>query len=259
MEEPTLHKNPTPQTGSLNPTLSSFDYSFISTIARIAVYDDLKSAPRIIEIKPAPTNDYIESLASKVYEQAKLAGGSIPYTIIREVSENLIHAQFSEIVISIIDKGNTIRFSDQGPGIKNKDNSVLPGFTSAIEPMKSYIRGVGSGFPIVKEYLDVSQGTITIDDNLETGSVITISLVKKVDEKPLIPLIPPLNTREKQVIPLFLEEGALGVTDIVRLTGLPQSSTHVILRKLEEYGLLEKTTGQKRILTDFGYEISSSL
>lgn len=236
-----------------------FNYSFISTVARIAIYDDLKSAPRIIEIDPAPTNDYIEALASKVYEQSKLAGGNLPYTIIREVSENLIHAQFTEIVISIFDQGNTIRFSDQGPGVKNKDKSILPGFTSAVEPMKKYIRGVGSGFPIVKDYLDISQGTITIEDNLESGSVITLSLAKKSEQPIIDSLIPPLNSREKQLIPLFLQEGALGVTDIVRLTGLPQSSTHVTLKKLEDYGVLEKTAGQKRILTDFGYQISNSL
>ena len=41
--------------------------------------------------------------------------------------------------------------------------------------MKSYIRGVGSGLPIVKEYLDFTHGTISIEDNLGTGSVVTIS------------------------------------------------------------------------------------
>ena len=41
--------------------------------------------------------------------------------------------------------------------------------------MKSYIRGVGSGLPIVKEYLEFTHGTITIEDNLGSGSVVTIS------------------------------------------------------------------------------------
>ena len=94
-----------------------------------------------------------------------------PYTVIREVSENFIHARFAEIIVSILDEGNTIRFADQGPGIMMKDKAQLPGFTSAIEPMKHYIRGVGSGLPIVKEYLDFSHGTISIEDNLGTGAV----------------------------------------------------------------------------------------
>ena len=154
----------------------AFDFTFVPTTARIALYDDLLSAPRVIEVKPAETTQYIESLASTVYEQARQAGGSIPYTVIREVSENFIHARFREIIVSVLDAGNTIRFADQGPGIPYKDQAQKPGFSSAVEPMKKYIRGVGSGLPIVRDYLDVSHGNITIEDNLGRGSVVTISV-----------------------------------------------------------------------------------
>ncbi|WP_425226276.1 ATP-binding protein [Raoultibacter timonensis] len=242
---------------------ADFNYTFVETIARIAVYDDLRSAPRVIEIQPNTTAEFIENLASKIYEQAKLSGGTIPYTVIREVSENFIHAQFSEIIVSILDQGKTIRFSDQGPGIANKNKAQLPGFTSAIEPMKHYIRGVGSGLPIVKDYLDFSNGTITIEDNLECGAVVTVSLAppqKEQQHQPRIEsLTPPLSAREKEFLPFFLHEGALGVTDLVNLTGMPQSSTYVTLKKLEEYGLIEKTVNQKRILTDLGFQVANSL
>ena len=76
------------------PQGASFDYSFVDTVGRIALYDDLRSAPRVVEIKPADTAAYIEALASTVYEQSHGAGGTIPYTVIREVSENFIHARF---------------------------------------------------------------------------------------------------------------------------------------------------------------------
>ena len=262
----------------------AFDYTYVQTVARIAQYDDLRSAPRITEIQPAPTADFIEHLASKIYEQAKMAGGTIPYTVIREVSENFIHARFAEIIVSILDEGNTIRFADQGPGIMMKDKAQLPGFTSAIEPMKHYIRGVGSGLPIVKEYLDFSHGTISIEDNLGTGAVVTISLKSNEEPaaasaqespydlrrpamggkggrapQPAMPPLPPLSQRERDFLPIFLSEGALGVTDLARLTGVPQSSTYVTLSKLEEAGLIEKTAGQKRILTDLGFHVANSL
>lgn len=154
-----------------------FDFTFVETTGRIALYDDLRSAPRIIEISPAETAAYIEALASNVYEQARGAGGSIPYSVIREVSENFIHARFKEVVVSILDRGNTIRFADHGPGIPSKEKAQMPGFTSASEPMKKYIRGVGSGLPLVRDYLESFRGTITIDDNLGTGAVVTVSLV----------------------------------------------------------------------------------
>lgn len=249
----------------------SFDFTYVKTTARIAVYDDLRSAPRVIEIPPGPTNEYIEALASTTFDHAKRCGGSIPYTAIREVSENFIHARFNEIVVSILDEGNTIRFADQGPGIAHKDQAQLPGFTSAIEPMKKYIRGVGSGLPIVKEYLEFSHGHITIEDNLDTGAVVTISLQDKPTEEPVavrsrdrqqrkraVPA-PPLTQRERDFLELFLEEGALGITDLVNLTDAPQSSTHATLKKLEEAGLIERTAGRKRILTDMGYEVANSL
>lgn len=164
------------------PQGASFDYSFVDTVGRIALYDDLRSAPRVVEIKPADTAAYIEALASTVYEQSHGAGGTIPYTVIREVSENFIHARFKEVVVSILDKGNTIRFADHGPGIPSKEKAQMPGFSSAVKPMKNYIRGVGSGLPIVREYLESSHGTITIEDNLGTGAVVTVSLVREEDD-----------------------------------------------------------------------------
>ncbi len=154
----------------------SYDYTFVTSVARIALYDDLRSAPRVTEIMPASTPDYIEALASTIYNQAKQAGGSIPYTVVREVSENFIHARFTEIIVSILDGGNTIRFADQGPGISDKKKAQLPGFSSAVEPMKGYIRGVGSGLPIVCDYLDFTHGSISIDDNIGQGTVVTISM-----------------------------------------------------------------------------------
>ena len=153
-----------------------FDYSFVDTVGNIAIYDDLLSGPRVVKVQPADTATYIESLASGIYEYAREAGGSIPYTVIREVSENFIHAQFKEVLVTIRDQGNTISFADHGPGIPSKEKAQMPGFSSAVEPMRNYIRGVGSGLPIVREYLESSHGTITIEDNLGTGAVVTISL-----------------------------------------------------------------------------------
>lgn len=386
IEQPDQHDE------SFDENSEEYDYAHVNSVARIAQYDDLRSAPRVTEITPAPTGEFIERLALSIYEQARTSGGTIPYTVIREVSENFIHARFTEVTVSILDKGNTIRFADQGPGINQKEKAQFPGFTSAIEPMKSYIRGVGSGLPIVKEYLDFSHGTISIEDNLGTGSVVTISLQADKELKvgthqtphdeflqqdnqivaqqeyvsedtsrvnmgqstspqfgesfqgysspttyheapinrgsyPASPypeyraqtptygtqrtnmpyqempyqalppyglpadpyaqahlgrqdygyqgmpqpmhqpgnpysvtsLIPPLSQRERDFLPIFLNEGALGVTDLARITGVPQSSTYVTLSKLEQAGLIEKTVGQKRILTDLGYQVASSL
>ena len=62
------------QDESADDGTESFDYTQVRAVARIALYDDLRSAPRVTEIHPAPTAEFIESLASKIYEQAKSAG-----------------------------------------------------------------------------------------------------------------------------------------------------------------------------------------
>ena len=243
-----------------------FNYSYVETAARIAIYDDLKAAPHVIEIQPNKTAEFIEDLASTVYQQAQLKGGTIPYTAIREVSENFIHAHFAEIVVSILDGGKTIRFADQGPGIKNKEKAQLPGFSSAVEPMKKYIRGVGSGLPIVKEYLSFSQGTITIEDNLTEGAVVTLSInmnkeVQKEKEEPEISIqsLVNLNEREKKFLLLFAKHGTLGVTDLVSLSGVAQSSTYAVLEKLESKKLIKKRKDKKRTLTKQGIEVAEAL
>lgn len=152
------------------------DLSFVDKPARIAVYDDLLSSPRVIEIMPNNTRDFIGDLSSKVYEAAKFAGGQIPYTVISQVAENFIHSYFTEVVVSVLDNGNTIRFSDQGPGIPDKQKALTPGFSTATAQMKEVIHGVGSGLPIVSEYMKSKSGKITLEDNMTTGAVVTISL-----------------------------------------------------------------------------------
>ncbi len=151
-------------------------YDFVESPARVAVYDDLLSSPRIIDIEPDSTKEFISSLAASVYGAAKDAGGTIPFSIILQVAENFIHSRFQEMVVSVLDGGNTIRFADQGPGIPDKEKAQQPGYSSATAPMKRYINGVGSGLPIVREYMETKHGTVRIEDNLNTGAVVTISL-----------------------------------------------------------------------------------
>ena len=168
----------------------NIDFAFVNSPARIALYDDMLSSPRIIDVKPAETG----KLSAEIYNQAQQLGGSIPYTIISQVAENFIHASFKEMVVSIFDSGNTIRFTDQGPGIADKLKAQQPGYSSATREMKAYINGVGSGLPIVREYLDTKHGTIHIEDNMNSGAVVTISLVDKESAEGPAGETPPISS-----------------------------------------------------------------
>ena len=101
--------------------------------------------------------------------------------VIREVVENFIHSYFRQPTISILDRGDTIRFSDQGPGIEEKERALEYGTTSATEEMRRYIRGVGSGLPYVQQYMQDKGGSLTIDDNMAGGTIVTISAVARGD------------------------------------------------------------------------------
>ncbi len=144
--------------------------------ARIAVYDDAAAAPRVVIVEPNDIRSYLEEITATVAKLAQDQGGKIPFTVIREVVENLIHAYFIEPTISILDQGNTIRFSDQGPGIKDKDRALEYGTTSATNEMKRYIRGVGSGLPYVQQWLEDKGGSLSIEDNIHNGTVVTVTL-----------------------------------------------------------------------------------
>ena len=234
-----------------------FDYTHVPAPARVAVYDDMKAPPRIIEIEPAPTNEFIETLSACINEQMKLLGGQIPYTPIREVAENFIHAQFKDMVVSILDGGNTVRFCDQGPGVASRERAVLPGFTSATEPMKNYIRGVGSGLPMVKSYLDVTNGRLTIEDNLARGAVVTISLAPIKEPVP-VPL-PILDEKQIVLLKLIESHGELGPVEAAHLANMSQSTAQYKLDQMQEAGLLEKDARKKRILTEYGKAVSKQI
>lgn len=231
-------------------------------LARIAVYDSLAASPRCEDVVGGDSRGFIETLAARVYELAREQGGRVPYTLIREIAENSIHAGFNEVIVTILDGGNTIRFSDQGPGIADKDRAFLPGYSTASLEMKRVIRGVGSGLPIVKECLSFSDGSISVEDNLGSGTVVTLRVDPPSREpepdpepEPAGPephAAPRLSTRQKQVLSLVLELAAVGPSSVSSELGVAPSTAYRDLAQLEEAGLLAKDGFGKRVLTEDG-------
>lgn len=254
----------------------------IPTRARVAIYDSPASAPRVIDVDPGPILEYLEDLTTTVYRLAQEQESDIPFTVIREICENFLHAGFSEPVVSILDKGRTLRFADQGPGFHDGAKALKPGFTTATTEMKCFIRGVGSGLPIVSDYLGFCGGSILIEDNLGSGSVVTISSVRtSVDhptsadvfratfstasDTPLVSEDPPslltyddttatatplLTTRQKQVLALVMESGSnAGPSLVSKELDVGISTAYRDLASLEEFGLIAAEKGKRRLTT----------
>ena len=169
----------------------------VTNPTRIAIFDDPAAAPRVVVIQPSDVRSYLEEITATVTRLAKEQGGKISFTVIREVVENLVHAYFKEPTVSILDGGNTIRFSDQGPGIREKDRALEYGTSSATEEMKKYIRGVGSGLPYAQQYMEDHGGTLTIEDNINCGTIVTISMPSESTNEPA-PAMQPANEAWQQ-------------------------------------------------------------
>jgi anti-sigma regulatory factor (Ser/Thr protein kinase) len=242
-----------------------------SSVARIAVYDNLTSSPRIEEVYGESAIEFVERLAARVYTIAQDAGGSVPYTVIREISENTIHADFSEVVVSVLDSGATIVFSDAGPGIADIERAVRPGFSTATAAMKQTIKGVGSGLPIARECMTFAGGAVTIERNISGGTVVTLrkdETRKPVERHPEpvaeAPVAPApfrvtLSERQKRTLALVMELGEAGPTVIATEFDVGLATAHRDLAALESAGLIRATAAGKREITPAGISYFDSL
>lgn len=226
---------------------------------RIAIYDTLTSPPRVIEVEEADLPQLISSLAEKTYRHCREQGGQVPFTVIQEIIENLIHAYFRDVVVTILDGGQTIRVSDHGPGVVDKDRAFEPGFTTATASQRTIIRGVGSGLPIASESLQFLRGVISVDDNLGGGAVFTIRLPQQPVAEPPAPPAPRLTTRQKKILVLLMELGSAGPRAIGRELGVAASTVYRELGLLEEMGLIHSRGDGKRALREEGLRLLDSI
>jgi len=226
---------------------------------RLAVYDSPLAAPRVVSLRGREFHAFVGELAARTYNFGRERGGRIPYIVIREILENLIHAYFQGAVISILDDGNTIRISDQGPGIPDKEKALQPGFTTATPQMRRLIKGVGSGLPVAKEQLAFLGGAIVIDDNLSRGTVVTLT-VGAPSPRPSPPAAEPpgrpeLTTRQKKVLLLIAELGSAGPSAIAKELAVSQSTAYRELHLLASRRLVDSKGGGKRTLTEEGIAV----
>jgi anti-sigma regulatory factor (Ser/Thr protein kinase) len=236
------------------PSASSVDIE--GPEVRLAVYDSLVAEPQVISLHGDSFNALVGEVAARTYAVSHERGGRVPYVVIREIVENLIHALFQNATVSVLDNGNTIRISDQGPGIADKQRALLPGFSTATAEMRRLIRGVGSGLPVAKEQLAFLGGTLTLEDNLEHGTVVTLSLRADAPAALLTPAESghrlEVSPRQKKVLLLIAELGAAGPTTVAKELDISHSTAYRELQALEALGLLTAKGRGKRTLTEEG-------
>jgi hypothetical protein len=224
---------------------------------RLAIYDSPLAAPQVLSLRGEDFQALVGDLSARTYQESRERGGRVPFVVIREIMENLIHAYFRNATITVLDEGNTIRIADQGPGIVDKDRALLPGFSTATAQMRQVIRGVGSGLPVAKEQMQFVGGTLTLEDNLGHGTVVTLSIRREAPSPTPQPDAPPrrrldVSPRQKKVLLLIAELGAAGPTSITKELDMSHSTAYRELQALQALNLVTGKGRGKRTLTEEG-------
>src|SRR5215218_6781049 len=190
---------------------------------RIAVYPG-GGTPEITEVSASNPGSATRKFTRIVSEKVREAGGRVPEESIREVVENLIHAGYQGVVISVLDDGNVVRVSDKGPGVENKSRAMEFGFSGAAPGALGEIRGIGAGLGIARAAAEKVGGTLAIEDNIGGGTVVTISVAVTEEKEPAPPPpqrrypdgVPRMNISERQQKALItvLECGEVGPSTV---------------------------------------------
>jgi DNA-binding transcriptional ArsR family regulator len=239
---------------------------------RIAVYPG-SGTPEITEVSASDPGSATRKFTRFVSEKVREAGGGVPEESIREVVENLIHAGYQGVVISVLDDGNVVRVSDKGPGVENKSRAMEFGFSGASPGALGEIRGVGAGLGIARAAVEKAGGSLTIEDNIGGGTVATISapgdeaVSEEKEAAPPPPQrrypdgVPRMNISERQQKALItvLECGEVGPSTVADRLEISVSTAYRDLSVLEEHGLVMADESGKRLITPLGRDLVEAI
>ncbi|MDQ3794190.1 MAG: ATP-binding protein [Actinomycetota bacterium] len=233
---------------------------------RIAVYPR-SGEPEVTEVAAANPRSATAKFTRLVMDEVREMGGKVPEESVREVIDNLVHAQYRGVVISILDAGNVVRVSDKGPGVQHKERAMEFGFSGATPEALSEIRGVGAGLGIARAAAAAVGGTVSIEDNIGGGTVATISGGgERSEPKEGEPVAPPrkypdgvprmnISERQQKVLMTVLECGEVGPSTVADRLEISISTAYRDLSVLEEHGLVATDESGKRVISPLGRDL----
>jgi anti-sigma regulatory factor (Ser/Thr protein kinase) len=184
------------------------------------------------------------------------SGCRVPAIAVREIIENLVHADFRGATVSIFDAGNSVRIADCGPGIADKDRAMQPGFSTACERARSVVRGVGSGLGVAARAMAAVDGTIEIADNLGGGTVVTLATPADGADAPA-----PAEVSEngRRILALLVEMAPAAPSALAKELEMSLGICGRELVVLEHRGLVARAEEGARLLTLGGANLISTL
>src|SRR5215210_6973649 len=240
---------------------------------KVAVYPK-SGEPEVSEVSAASPGAASEKFSRLVMEKIRASGGRVPEEALRELIENLVHAEFRGVVISILEDGNVVRVSDKGPGVEHKHRAFEFGFSGATPEAAREIRGVGAGLGIARAAAEKAGGTVTVEDNIGGGIVATVSVgedvkaagegkpsVRPVPQRKYPDAVPKMNISERQqkVLITVLECGEVGPSTVAERLEISVSTAYRDLSVLEEHGLVVTDESGKRIISPLGRDLVEAI
>ncbi|MGB3682228.1 MAG: ATP-binding protein [Rubrobacteraceae bacterium] len=240
---------------------------------RIAVYPK-DGGPEVTEVSAAGPRTAADKFSKFVMDKVGELGGKVPGSSVREVVENLIHAEYKGVVISVLENGNSVRVSDKGPGIGDKARAMEFGFSGAEPGTLRNIRGVGAGLGIARTSAEKVGGTVTIEDNIGGGTVATVAVPEAgagipvaagAPEEPSARRypggVPRMNISERQqkVLITVLECGEVGPSTVAERLEISVSTAYRDLSVLEEHGLVATGESGKRLISPLGRDLVEAI
>jgi anti-sigma regulatory factor (Ser/Thr protein kinase)/DNA-binding transcriptional ArsR family regulator len=238
---------------------------------RIAVYPR-DGHPEVTEIAAANARSATVKFTRFVMEKVKESEGGAPEEAVRELVENLVHAAYRGVVISILDNGNTVRISDKGPGVEHKTRAMEFGFSGATPEALRDIRGVGAGLGIARAATERAGGTIRLEDNIGGGTVATITVAggnsgsgerirAATPQRRYLDGVPRMNISERQqkVLITVLECGEVGPSTVADRLEISVSTAYRDLSVLEGHGLVIAEESGKRCISPLGRDLVEAI
>jgi anti-sigma regulatory factor (Ser/Thr protein kinase)/ribosomal protein S25 len=240
---------------------------------KVAVYPK-NGEPEVSEVSAVSPRAASAKFSKLAMEKVTESGGRVPEEALRELIENLIHADFRSVVISVLEEGNVVRVSDKGPGIEHKERAFEFGFSGASPEAVGEIRGVGAGLGIARAAAEKAGGTLTIEDNIGGGTVATISMLqaartpdttkptsRSAPQMKYPDAVPKMNISERQqkVLITVLECGEVGPSTVAERLEISVSTAYRDLSVLEEHGLVVGAESGKRVVTPLGRDLIEAI
>ena len=241
---------------------------------RIAVYPR-SGEPEVTEVAAANPRSATAKFTRFVMDVVGEAGGRVPEESVREVIENLVHAGYRGVVISVLDGGDVVRVSDKGPGVEHKERAMEFGFSGATPGALREIRGVGAGLGIARAAAAKVGGSVTVEDNIGGGTVATISVpggegtagggqdaaAKPPPQRRYPDGVPRMNISERQqkVLITVLECGEVGPSTVADRLEISVSTAYRDLSVLEEHGLVATDETGKRVISPLGRDVVEAI